>query len=196
MELMGLEAPGGDAEAITLLVKVLQAAGLNDFRIAVGDVGFFTSKLDEAAGADLASRDKILYELSSRDMVGLERRLAETESISDDERARLVAIAGERGGRELIEREGADRLVALDDLLTEAGIADKVIYDLGLVRSLSYYTGSVLEIYAPSSGFPIGGGGRYDDLVGRFGRDLAAFGFAINMERLHLAVLAEQEASA
>jgi ATP phosphoribosyltransferase regulatory subunit HisZ len=198
MELMGLPAPAGDAEAITLLVKVLEAAGLNDFRIAVGDVSFFTGKLD-AAGArgehGPGSRETILSELSTRDMVGLERQLRASDSISDADRERLVEIAAARGGRELIEREGADRLVALDDLLRSEGIADKVIYDLGLIRSLSYYTGTVLEIYAPSSGFPIGGGGRYDDLVARFGRDLAAFGFAINMERLHLAVLAEQETS-
>ena len=70
-----------------------------------------------------------------------------------------------------------------------------MIYDLGLVRPLSYYTGTVLEVFAPTCGFPLGGGGRYDNLVGRFGRDLAAFGFSLNMERLHLAILAEQEAS-
>ncbi|MGB0873397.1 MAG: ATP phosphoribosyltransferase regulatory subunit, partial [Solirubrobacterales bacterium] len=97
---------------------------------------------------------------------------------------------------ELIEREGAERLVAVDDLLRESGVAEKVIYDLGLVRSLNYYTGTVFEVYTPTSGFAIGGGGRYDDLVGRFGRDLAAFGFALNMERLHLAAIAEKEASA
>lgn len=198
MELMGLPAPAGDAEAITLLVKVLEAAGLSDFRIAVGDVGFFTSKLDQAGaetGGGPGSREKILHELSTRDLVGLERELLNANSISPESRERLVEIAGARGGREIIEREGADRLVALDDLLKAEDIADRVIYDLGLVRELSYYTGALLEIYAPSSGFPIGGGGRYDELVGRFGRDLAAFGFALNMERLHLAVLAEQETS-
>ncbi|MGH2906898.1 MAG: ATP phosphoribosyltransferase regulatory subunit [Solirubrobacterales bacterium] len=193
MELMGLAAPEGDAEAITLLVKVLKAAGLNDFKIAVGDVRFFTDQLEEA-GAD-GSREAILRELSSRDLVGLERQLKLSSEVSETDRERLVEIAGARGGRELLEREGADHLLQLDDLLRKSGTTDQVIYDLGLVRSLSYYTGTVLEIYAPSSGFPIGGGGRYDELVGRFGRDLAAFGFALNMERLHVAVLAEQEAN-
>jgi ATP phosphoribosyltransferase regulatory subunit len=197
MELMGLQAPDGDAEAIVLLTKVLEAAGLADFRVAVGDVGFFTAELD-AAGEDspefAARRDAMLHELQTRDLVGLQRELA-AAPIEAERRERLFEIASSRGGRELIEREGAERLVALDDRLSAEGVADRVIYDLGLVRSLSYYTGTVLEVYAPSSGFPLGGGGRYDDLVGRFGRDLAAFGFAINMERLHLAVLAEQEAA-
>jgi ATP phosphoribosyltransferase regulatory subunit HisZ len=197
MELMGLAAPDGDAEAIVLLTRVLEASGLNDYRIAVGDVGFFTRELD-ASGSDdaafAAARESILHELQSRDMVGLQRELA-AAPITDERRERLFEIASSRGGRRLIEQEGADHLVALDDRLVAEGVGDRVIYDLGLVRALSYYTGTVLEVYTPTSGFPIGGGGRYDDLVGRFGRDLAAFGFAINMERLHVAILAEQEAS-
>ena len=52
-------------------------------------------------------------------------------------------------------------------------MADRVILDLGLVRDLGYYTGAVYEVYDPAVGFTLGGGGRYDDLVGRFG-DAAA----------------------
>lgn len=191
MELLGLPAPGGDAEAIELLTNVLKSAGLQNFSLAVGDVGFFRERL-EAAGIGKAAQGRILHELQSRDLVGLRRELAAVAPESEVEN--LAAIAGARGGREVIETEGAERLLALDDLLTEKGVNGMVIYDLGLVRSLSYYTGTVIEIYAPTSGVAIGGGGRYDELVGRFGRDLAAFGFALNMERLHLAILAEQEA--
>lgn len=190
MELLGLQAPEGDAEGIELLCKVLESAGLDEFSIAVGDVGFFRDQLSDA-GLDPAGQSAVLNELQTRDLVGLRRELS--AAVDDGAATRLAEIAASRGGRELIEREGAQRLVALDDQLAARGVADRVIYDLGLVRSLSYYTGTVLEVYAPSSGFALGGGGRYDELVGRFGRDLAAFGFALNMERLHLAVLAEQE---
>lgn len=193
MELMGRSAPGGDAEAIDLLVRVLRAAGLEDFTIAVGDVGFFRERL-EAAGVTGELRSKILDELQARDMVGMRRELGAADIAAGDADL-LFEIATARGGRELLEKEGAERLLALDSLLAESGVAGNVIYDLGLVRSLSYYTGTVIEVFAPSSGFALGGGGRYDDLVGRFGRELEAFGFALNMERLHLAILAEQEAA-
>ena len=53
--------------------------------------------------------------------------------------------------------------------LSERGVADRVIVDLGLVLELSYYTGAVYEVYDPAVGFALGGGGRYDDLIGRFG---------------------------
>lgn len=193
MELLGLAAPEGDAEGIELLVSVLTAAGLGDFKIAVGDVSYFSERLSEAGVSD-EQRERVLDELHARDLVGFRRQLAAGD-LTPDAQAGLERIAVARGGREMLEAEGASALLALDDRLAEAGVADRVIYDLGLVRPLNYYTGTVLEVYAPTSGFPLGGGGRYDNLVGRFGRDLAAFGFSLNMERLHLAIIAEQESA-
>lgn len=192
MELLGLPGAAGDAEAIELLVRLLKAVGLDDFKIAVGDVAFFNERLTNA-GIDGAAREAALDELHSRDLVGFGRQLAAAD-LSTQTRDDLARIARARGGRELLEAEGATRLLELDAILSAAGVADSVIYDLGLVRPLNYYTGTVLEVFVPSDGFPLGGGGRYDNLVARFGRDLAAFGFSLNMERLHLAVLAEREA--
>ena len=50
------------------------------------------------------------------------------------------------------------------------GVADRVQLDLGLLRDLGYYTGAIVEVYDPALGHILGGGGRYDDLLGRFGR--------------------------
>ena len=50
----------------------------------------------------------------------------------------------------------------------------------------------MFEVYDPALGAPLGGGGRYDDLLGRFGRALPAVGFALNVERLHLALAGEE----
>ena len=67
-----------------------------------------------------------------------------------------------------------------------------MIFDLGLARSLAYYTGAVYEVYDAALGAALGGGGRYDDLLGRFGRPLPAVGFALNVERLHIALMGEE----
>ena len=77
--------------------------------------------------------------------------------------------------------------------LLEPGVAARVIFDLGLVRRLGYYTGAVFEIYDPALGEPLGGGGRYDDLLGRFGRPLPAVGFAIGVDALHVALTGEEQ---
>ena len=59
-------------------------------------------------------------------------------------------------------------------------------------RDLGYYTGAILEVYDPALGHVLGGGGRYDGLMGRFGRPLPAAGFALYVERLHVAQAEEQ----
>jgi len=64
--------------------------------------------------------------------------------------------------------------------------------DLGLLRDLGDYTGAILEVYDPAVGHVLGGGGRYDELVGRFGRSLPAAGFALYLERVHIAQAEEE----
>jgi ATP phosphoribosyltransferase regulatory subunit len=76
--------------------------------------------------------------------------------------------------------------------LLEPGVAARIIFDLGLVRSLGYYTGAVFQVYDPAYGEPIGSGGRYDELLAGFGRPLPAVGFALNVERLHIALTGEE----
>jgi len=74
----------------------------------------------------------------------------------------------------------------------EAEVAGRVIFDFGLVRNIGYYTGAVFEVYDPAVGFALGGGGRYDELIGRFGRPLPACGIALDVQRVHIAQAAEE----
>ena len=76
--------------------------------------------------------------------------------------------------------------------LLDPHVAERVIFDLGLVRNIGYYTGAVFDVYDPALGAPIGGGGRYDELLGRFGAALPAVGFALGVDRLHIALAGEE----
>ena len=71
-------------------------------------------------------------------------------------------------------------------------MADRVRIDLGLLRDLGYYSGAILEVYDPALGHVLGGGGRYDGLLKRFGLDLPAAGFALYLERVHVAQMEEE----
>jgi ATP phosphoribosyltransferase regulatory subunit len=70
--------------------------------------------------------------------------------------------------------------------LSAAGLGSRLTVDLGEVRGLDYYTGLVFRMYAPGLGFEVGGGGRYDALLERFGRPMAAVGFMFGLDRLAL----------
>jgi ATP phosphoribosyltransferase regulatory subunit len=191
IELVGVPGPAGTAETLTVLCEALDAVGLADYRVGLGDASLYPALLD-AHGVPAAARAAILHELQTRDFVGLERAVEELR-LGDDATAALLEVPQRRGGAEVLDAAGpaADGLRGVYDALP-AAVAERVIFDLGLARSLAYYTGAVYEVYDAALGAPLGGGGRYDDLLGRFGRELPAAGWALNVERLHIALVGER----
>jgi ATP phosphoribosyltransferase regulatory subunit len=196
IELIGIPGSEGDAEVVALTIAALDAAGLRRHRIGVGDGSLYRRLLD-ALDVPAEGHLPLLECLSRRDLVGLEMGVAEL-GVGEAERELLVRLPELRGGREVLERAdgpvagAVENLRALYEVLERRGVADRVIFDLGLVRELGYYTGAVFEVYDPAVGFALGGGGRYDELIGRFGRDLPACGVALDVQRIHLAQAAEE----
>ncbi|MFL5825129.1 MAG: ATP phosphoribosyltransferase regulatory subunit [Thermoleophilaceae bacterium] len=197
IELIGPSAPEGDAEVVALVSSALEEAGLRRHRIGLGDASLYRTLLADY-GVPEDERLPLLERLSRRDLVGVGVSV-ERLGLPAAARDVLTTLPALRGGPEVLERvsdshvAGAiENLRATHDLLAERGIGDRVIFDLGLVRELGYYTGAVFEVYDPAVGFALGGGGRYDDLLGRFGRPLPACGVALDMQRVHLAQAAEE----
>jgi ATP phosphoribosyltransferase regulatory subunit len=183
IELVGAPGPGGTAEALTVLCEALDATGLASYRIGLGDASLYP-RLLARAGVPEEAQPQILHELLTRDYVGLEREV-ERFGVPD-----LLELPQRRGGSEVLGAPETEHLANLHALLPPS-VAERVIFDLGLTRPLSYYTGAVWEVYDAALGSPLGGGGRYDDLLGRFGRALPACGFALDVERLHAARVGE-----
>jgi ATP phosphoribosyltransferase regulatory subunit len=184
LELIGADGPEADAEVVALTIEALDAVGLRRHRIGIGDGSLYRTLLQDLDVPE--ERHMPLLEcLSRRDFVGLEALVSDLAA-----RDLLVELPTLRGGPEVLER--AEGLHGLHEALAERGVADRVIFDLGLVRALGYYTGAVFEVYDPAVGFALGGGGRYDDLLGRFGRPLPACGVALDLQRVHLAQAAEE----
>ena len=132
-----------------------------------------------------------------RDFVGLERTLAES-GLAGEAAELLLEVPQRRGGPEVLGgharpgRRGRHRPAPACTSCSSPSVAERVIFDLGLVRNIGYYTGAVFEVYDPALGAPIGGGGRYDELLGRFGAALPAVGFALGVDRLHIALAGEE----
>jgi ATP phosphoribosyltransferase regulatory subunit len=196
MELIGVPAPAGDAEVIALTLEALAAAGLGRHRLGLGDGALYRALLAELEVPG-DEREELLETLSRRDLVGVETRVRRL-GLSDAACDLLVRLPTLRGGLEVLDRvngpvaRAVDGLRELHELLSDRGVADRVIFDLGLVRELGYYTGVVFEVYDPAVGFAIGGGGRYDELLGRFGTPRPACGVALDIHRVHIAQLEEE----
>jgi ATP phosphoribosyltransferase regulatory subunit len=195
VELIGSPTPDGTAEALTVLCAALDAAGLRTYRIGLGDASLYPGLL-EAMGVGTDQRERILGRLVVGDFVELER-LVTSLGVAEEDADLLLRVPRTRGGPGVIEglsgplETAATGMRALHALL-EPRVAERIIFDLGLVRSLGYYTGAVFQVYDPAYGVPIGSGGRYDELLASFGRPLPAVGFALNVERLHIALTSEE----
>lgn len=202
LEFIGADGPSADAEVVSVLVESLRAAGLREFTVGVGTVAVLQA-IVAAAGMDDDWGRAVTRAAHDRDLVGIDD-LASAPGVPTEAAEALRAVPRIRGTRRAIEdcrlasgACGADAaLDALDemwDLLDSAGVSESVSIDFGIMRSFDYYTGMVLEVYAPGLGLSIGGGGRYDDVMALYGASMPAAGFAVGIERLHIA-LAEQRA--
>jgi ATP phosphoribosyltransferase regulatory subunit len=200
VELVGAPAPEGTVEVVEVLGAALDAAGLTRAVIGLGDADLYRQLLSELGVAE-ERRQAILDRLAAHDLVGLELEVSEL-GLADSDEQTLLRLPELRGGPEVLERarqlggQAVDRaiarLAATYEAVVARGAAGRVRLDLGLLRDLGYYTGAILEVYDPALGHVLGGGGRYDQLMRRFGRPLPAAGFALHLERVHIAQAEEE----
>jgi ATP phosphoribosyltransferase regulatory subunit len=200
VELIGADAPAGTAEVVEVLSAALDAAGLTRAVIGLGDADLYRQALEEF-GVDGAQRDRILDRLAKHDLVGLETEVRDL-GLDPGRRDALVTLPSLRGGAEVLDQahdlggqaveRATRRLAATFAASVERGVGERVRLDLGLLRDLGYYSGAIVEVYDPAVGHVLGGGGRYDELMTRFGRPLPAAGFALYLERVHIAQAEEE----
>jgi ATP phosphoribosyltransferase regulatory subunit len=186
IELAGVSGPEGDLELLGLAADALRATGLEHFTIDVGDAGVMRALL---APLEPERQLRLSDALARKDEAG----------IDDPTLRELLAFCGDRAvlveGLRLLEglpaaAAAAGRLLALFDAAVQKGLGPHLVADLGEVRGFAYYTGTVFHAYAPGTGDAVVSGGRYDELLARFGCDLPAAGFAVDLDRVAEAVRA------
>lgn len=193
VELIGDDSISADGEGLALLISSLKKAGLEDFQLSVGHIGFVQEFFRQVLGTEERANEltRFLYE---KNYVGY-REHVKNLPLSSIDKQRLLDFLQLRGGREAIEQafsliennKGREAIVQLErlwDTMADFGEGEKIKLDLTLVSHMSYYTGILFEVYAGNVGFPIGNGGRYDLLLKKFGKSSGATGFAIRLDRL------------
>ena len=199
-ELLGLATPAADAEPVIMLCDALTAAGVGDFRLVIGSVAFHR-ELVAALGLGPEASDDVFDALTDRDYALLES-IVSGLGVSDEGRRRLMQALDLSPGkdalaaaRKLATTEGiedaVERLVLVQELADQAGYGGRVGFDFGLMPELDYYSGIVFEAYAPGVDFPVATGGRYDGLLEAFEWPVPGIGFAIDLDRLHEALVDE-----
>jgi len=181
----GLKA---DLEVLLVAFEALDRVGASDAVITLGHAGFVNG-IFEDSGVASGTRPELMEAMRCRDARRVKAVLGSEAPATVLEAMRLF------GGAEVLQRAAAmathpdsraavERLTALSEALRDLGLGVRVQVDLGEVRGFDYYTGMVFEIYGPGIGLELGGGGRYDSLLGRFGVPWPAVGFSLSLDRL------------
>jgi ATP phosphoribosyltransferase regulatory subunit len=198
---MGLEHLGGDpraadAEVLAIAAECLDVLGVRGFVLALGHVGVFGGLL-AGAPLDPATLERLRERVEAKDPAGVRDALPAgiVPPPVTDALVRLTTLSGDapvlaEAERALAfcppARAAVAELRQVAEALRSAGLGEGLAIDLGEVRGLDYYTGLVFRAYAPGLGFEVGGGGRYDTLLARFGRPMPAVGFMLGLDRLAL----------
>jgi ATP phosphoribosyltransferase regulatory subunit len=200
VELIGLDKPEADAEMIAIAIDGFRAAGLGRFQIDVGQVDFVRGIL-EGLGVERPVLRALREALRRKDAAEL-ARLVDGLRVSSATADLLRALPTLQGRAEVITRAGAlvenprsERALAnlseVHRLLTAYGFAEAIMLDLGEVRGFDYYSGVSFEGYVAGFGTELCGGGRYDQMLARFGEARPATGFAFDLNRVLLALEAQ-----
>lgn len=200
-ELIGDSSSAADAEMIAALIESILSTGLTEFQVEVGHVGFFSGITAEAGltGDSIAELKEIIR---NKNLFSIEALLTR-ENIDEkynDIFYRLPQMFGDVNilsqAASMTKNETAlsaiSHLEEVYDILKDYGYEKYVSFDLGVLSELDYYTGVIFKAYTFDVGEPIANGGRYDNLIGQFGKDKASIGFCITIDLLHLVIIRQK----
>ena len=190
-ELLGAKGALADCEIMVLSLEALFAVGLTDLKVCIGHTGFLNTLL-QSFKVKRKIRQAIVTFLIKRDFVSL-RAYVDANILEPSLKKALFHLPELKGGRDTIykaadlltnpaRKDFLNNVIILWETLAQRGFQDNISFDYSFLRDLQYYTGFIFEIYTPSWGYPLGGGGRYDRLLEFCEHPLPAVGFALSID--------------
>jgi histidyl-tRNA synthetase len=199
VDAIGSTSPVVEAEMIAAVSDVLQALGFSDFTVQLNHRALLTAMLD-AAGVEAARHGDALIAIDKLDKIGRDKvgedlvargigpEAAQACLAAFEDVGVFTAMVG-RTAAGTAAKHNVDEIMALAEATAARG---HVQFTPRLARGLSYYTGAIMEIAVPDLAGSLGGGGRYDGLIGMFcGEQIPACGFSLGLERI-LVVMGER----
>ena len=192
-ELIGDPSVEADAEVISMVIEALKSAGLTRFQVTIGEVDYFRG-LCEEAGLDEDTEKELRSCISGKNFFAAQE-LLEQKQIPEPYHSILLKLADMfenieslEAAKALVKNERSlqaiARLEKLKERLEQYGVAEYISFDLGMLSKYQYYTGVVFKAYTYRIGDAVVKGGRYDNLLRKFGKNAAAIGFVIVIDDL------------
>ena len=182
---------------LACIVDIIKVTGLKDFQIEIGEVEFFNGIIEEA-GIGKEEEEEIRKLIQLRNFFGLTEYVKNLD-ISDKSKETLCSFDKFFGGIEMLDKAeeytsnekaltAVGRLRKVYNALKFYGYEDCIGFDLGMLNGYGYYTGIVFRAYTYGTGSPVVLGGRYNNLLAKFGKDAPSIGFAIMIDDLMMAI--------
>lgn len=197
IEYFGANSPEADAELIETAVNSLKAAGFADLKTELGDAGYFDGFMEELAkDGRFASKEaeaSVRELIEAKNIPGL-KKFAEDYNIEESVREVMLQIpllygnteeVLEKASKLALNRTMINAVQNVKSVLAKLSDVSGVYADMGLVNRLDYYSGIIFKVYLKNSGVIVGSGGRYDKLMKKFGKNIPAAGFGLNVGTLY-----------
>lgn len=190
VELIGAQGLRADLEILSMAIDALEACGVTDYHLEIGHVGYFSALL-RSLGADEENQAALRQLVEKKDFVAYRERL---KPYRDTEAGKaLWNLPRMFGGPQVLEqakqltgdedaKKALSYLEEIYGVLSDAGLSDHVQFDLGLIQNIEYYTGVIFRGFVQGAGSNVISGGRYDRLIGQFGKEIPATGFGLDVE--------------
>ncbi len=193
IELIGVNSTDADGEVISIAINSLLACGIDNFEIYIGHVEFFNGIIEEVSD-DEVLRKSIQEAIVKKDYIELEN-MVRSLNIKSGLKEILIDMPLLIGKKDILVKVAAlteskkakqaiEKLLDLYSLISDYGLSDYISFDLGMVSGLDYYTGIIFKAYTHKTGFSVLDGGRYDNLINKFGANFPSVGFAMKMNDL------------
>ena len=188
-EFIGDDSVEADAEMLALVIESMQAVGLREFQLNVGNLGFFYSLIEDAS-LDEEAKERVIELVNNRNFYGVEEYL-DSILVKRSSREAFAALGELVGGVEVLKRAkniapnsagimAVRRLERIFNILKVYGVEKYITFDLGMTGTYGYYTGIIFRGY------------RYDKLLEKFGKESPSIGFAIVIDELMNAMIRQR----
>ncbi len=196
-ELVNDDSSAADAEILATVVDCIQASGLEEFQVEVGDIDFFKGVIEEA-GLSTEEETHIRTYIQNKNFFGLQEYVKQL-NISEHLKQVLVSFEHLFGGVDMLEQaqklvqnrrslEALDRLQKVYQALAFYHCEEHISFDLSMLSDFKYYTGILFKGYTYGTGAAIVRGGRYNALLRQYGKEAPAIGFAFVIDELMNAI--------